>query len=613
MTDNARVLLELAKRFAGASYTQLANNVNADSIYGGLLSQVVRSRSDIRKNNDLLKSWLYPMLEKPEEITGEAALDLYELAQALFQPWRNIDSELAIRIYEALAKRARGTDADMLVKCLYWQGLVMHYQYRHLLYDEVLAIFSEAAAFRFKYTEIENFETREYINRALGNIAITEIANRKNKGAEPFITASGEALAFWRNPDIRAYDPKMPFDKFIYTVILNTGTMLDMLRREDGHATERLADIVYKDVLYAVSHAKEHYESTAYGRIAARLDYSKICAEYHVGLIHGKEAGERLLKMAGDVQEGDYTSDALYRKIKIPLTAIYYLERDEKYPREELAAVTKRVIAEVTGYCSTIPPETPHSEVDSMVSEFVHDMPGRVDSEQLINTVLELTVYRHLPTFVHSSMVSWLSELICEYFCRYKPEFLIGVRGTQTAGDVRNAKEEVVDFARMCGLCHDVGKIVYINTIANNGRELSDREMILIRSHVDKSRELLIHSGYMGLAEIVYNHHRWYNGKGGYPKELETLSPGSLPIIGILAVADSIDAATDILGRAYSKGLSLDAVIAEIQSRSGTQYAPDVADALSDPLLYDAIKNQLSDKRHKAYNTAYTRLKEPER
>ena len=69
----------------------------------------------------------------------------------------------------------------------------------------------------------------------------------------------------------------------------------------------------------------------------------------------------------------------------------------------------------------------------------------------------------------------------------------------------------------------------------------------------------------------------------------------------ILTVADSIDAATDYLGRCYAPKKELSVIVEELKSESGTRYAPLVVQQLEKQKIYDKIKELVNEGREKLY------------
>ena len=80
---------------------------------------------------------------------------------------------------------------------------------------------------------------------------------------------------------------------------------------------------------------------------------------------------------------------------------------------------------------------------------------------------------------------------------------------------------------------------------------------------------------------MIRHHHEFYNGQG-YP---DGLKENDIPVEArILAVADAIDAMT--YDRPYRKGLSVEAIIVELDRHRNTQF---------DPLIVDAAAVLLTD------------------
>ena len=130
---------------------------------------------------------------------------------------------------------------------------------------------------------------------------------------------------------------------------------------------------------------------------------------------------------------------------------------------------------------------------------------------------------------------------------------MVGLKGCKNVAEVAARKAELLDTAYECGLYHDVGKSAVILNIDNNGRRLIDEEFQGIQTHPAIGCGLLQEAGcgkYMAPAALY--HHRFYNGQGGYPKDVPPCPPEVKVIVDALSVADSLDAATDNIGRCLS-------------------------------------------------------------
>jgi len=153
--------------------------------------------------------------------------------------------------------------------------------------------------------------------------------------------------------------------------------------------------------------------------------------------------------------------------------------------------------------------------------------------------------------------------------------------------------------------------IIYL-LIANltiYSQSINDFEFEIIRTHT-KIENLLNFKGEMVecVSNVIFGHHLWYNGEEGYPKDFDNRKSKYKFVIDMVSVADSIDAATDNIGRTYAKTISLEKVISEIQAQAGTRYSPIIADALNDENLLKKIQQCITSGREAAYYEAYMEI-----
>jgi diguanylate cyclase (GGDEF)-like protein len=138
---------------------------------------------------------------------------------------------------------------------------------------------------------------------------------------------------------------------------------------------------------------------------------------------------------------------------------------------------------------------------------------------------------------------------------------------------------------------HDIGKVAVSSAILNKPAPLTAAETAEMRLHPIVGATMLIHAGLHEEAHWIRCHHEWVDG-GGYPGGLRG---DAIPLESrIILVADAFEAMTS--DRPYSDGISVDAALAELHACAGSQFDPDVVEALADladrgelPLL--ALKN----------------------
>lgn len=131
-------------------------------------------------------------------------------------------------------------------------------------------------------------------------------------------------------------------------------------------------------------------------------------------------------------------------------------------------------------------------------------------------------------------------------------------------------------YAYYAGVLHDIGKCYVPDEVLKKPGKLTDEEFAIIKSHTTYGEKMLRGiKSIPGIMDGAYYHHEKYNGKG-YP----TGRKGEeIPFIArIICVADSFDAMNS--SRCYRKNLTKEYILNEISSNKGTQFDPDVAEAM---------------------------------
>ena len=186
------------------------------------------------------------------------------------------------------------------------------------------------------------------------------------------------------------------------------------------------------------------------------------------------------------------------------------------------------------------------------------------------------------------------------------PAALIGLLGCKTAAEVQARKPELLQTAYDCGLYHDVGKSAVIMYIDTNSRSLLEEEFCCIQSHPVIGYGLLREAGYEEyLAPAALYHHCYYNGKGGYPNDASSCPAEIKGIVDALSVADSLDAATDDIGRCYNLAKPFRTLLEELRAQSGTRYAPNVVALFEDERFCRQLAENTDAERKRVYLQVY--------
>lgn len=227
-------------------------------------------------------------------------------------------------------------------------------------------------------------------------------------------------------------------------------------------------------------------------------------------------------------------------------------------------------------------------------------------AEQEICQMLNSLLAGHKPTYVHSLMVAQLTKTLVRQLADTNPEALVGILGCRNAAEVTARRDEICEEAYQCGLYHDVGKCALILYIGINGRRLLAEEFLCIQNHPVIGYKLLrkMH-GDPNLAESARYHHSYYDGSGGYPQQLPPCPASIKAIVDVLSAADSLDAATDHIGRCYNRAKPFSALLEEFRAQCGTRYSPAVVALFDDSGFCRRLNEALDAERKKVYLQVY--------
>jgi HD-GYP domain-containing protein (c-di-GMP phosphodiesterase class II) len=152
--------------------------------------------------------------------------------------------------------------------------------------------------------------------------------------------------------------------------------------------------------------------------------------------------------------------------------------------------------------------------------------------------------------------------------------------------------ERLIRNIEFAALIHDIGKIGIKDSVLTKPARLSDSEYEQIKKHPFIGEQIIAPIEFLtNIAPLVLYHHEHYDGRG----YLEGLRGEEIPLgARILMVADSYEAM--ISERPYSKSMSENDAIEELQDKAGKQF---------DPKIVNAFLTVLKRKKHKEFEDIY--------
>lgn len=229
------------------------------------------------------------------------------------------------------------------------------------------------------------------------------------------------------------------------------------------------------------------------------------------------------------------------------------------------------------------------------------------DRKEIVQSLLGITVFRQMQTAFHTLMVGRCAMLITDRLIEERPELFTGQLGTRSREEVKRLKKTFMDFVYLAALLHDVGKLFCSAVINMQYRKITDIEFQTIKFHPGTGGEILsMIPQLVEFHDIAAGHHRSFDGKTGYPMEFDNTKSPKKVFIDLITICDSLDAATDTLGRNYTTAKTFEQVLAELQAGAGRRYSDVLVDFISSSgTLKEELTKLIEEDRGQVYYEGY--------
>ena len=598
---------------------------NADD-YGSMLKKNFKNIGDIAaENRKMLDKLITPILETDELLDPDTMEDLNEFLHFLLNPWP--EEELDLTLLFLLSKRLlddaiRKEDDDLIIRhcgvhinaCYNNMDRVNRLRVTKELPEMYLQDGLRAANILLKYLDHDRFlklslESRDAVlshsrfyvalydtfyttDEATNNIRIDELIKSIKYADDPFYVENTPGRD-WKKHVMRCMEHMGQL-----TENGNQWQLTPIQCSVVAEYSDRLLELWNED-----PEAGEKYLPKVH------LDLITLRNSYYSGRMELSEYRERLLLIYERYNNNKYDMYSALANIFVP--AEYMATVDRENINEDIYDTLRWLYRQITEYILHSKNSDSFSFLLEYLTSFLErfiEIPGEITFETMC---LKCMAALHPPTYVHSLQVAGISRCLCEHLLRRNPGAFIGVLGTKSVEDVIEHKEDIMFLIYHAALCHDFGKICMTDTIFIYWRRISDEDYDIIREHpANGAAQLDRYSSAALYHDIVLGHHKWYDGSQGYPADFDiTASPLRL-LIGIVSIADCIDAATDDIGRSFKESsITVDKLMQEFKEGSGSRYCKDVIDLFEIKAVQDDIDFLLHQGREDNYKNAYYLLK----
>lgn len=457
--------------------------------------------------------------------------------------------------------------------------------------------------YKQEYVKLKTVESRSRIFRAYYNIIVAGLGN-KAIDIKTSYRWYKDMLDFWHSEPVRKLDGRTEEIVCIVERIsrewLAAEEYIEQADKETKENFCRLADYYYEKEckkaadIYEVN--SEVYAAWLHAQtLEGKTDFSSILDLYMDYYL-------KKLERRPESCNSEFLFEDFYFIINTPLTLERWLHYgiDEEKCRSIILMLKEKT--EETWYRLE-----GHSLpfLDEIMADWclkvIKYLDNQVEKEDWLFGII---IKRQLPTYLHSVMVMYLAESIFREAVKKRPDLFDDIKGISSDGQL--------EFVRKCALLHDIGKIRITDIINTQGRRLSDREFGGIRMHPEYGAQLIAQESDLAkYKDVILGHHKFYDGKGGYPADYDNTVSEYRIIVDLITICDCIDAATDTLGRNYKKNKGIKEVLAELEEGKGQRYHPDLVDVIADsPELIEEMGFITGESRMDIMYLIYSGLKD---
>lgn len=538
-----------------------------------------------RENMALLSDRLFPTLDGLHGAGWSVIADLEAFADVLMDWSTNLDCGVYVVIHDALLSLYRlRRDRNGIIRELYKLGMGLYYLNRCLIGIEGgldapfkfrnEMVFTEAGSYMKFFEQIEDRDTRGYILRSLANIAICAPGHRRR------IAVSGQVLRIVKDEYYRALEPELPWDTFLRRTNQQMSANRQVLSR--GNLTTQELTAVLESCYEVFKPEQDNPDPNV------RWLWPYYEMEYSCGFVNLQTTLERLERLIEAAPRDRFDTSAMYANVQLSLYYGILLRRNpallQKAHHRRFLAYAYRRMMETMLRC---PVERMDDYFHYLVCYVLTDYLEAEGVEPFDQVVHQLMARFSGTAYVAAAQAADMMALFAGAVFDGDLTFFDDMEAFAVMADPDQKRAAVTDFAARCGFYHDLGlfKMNLLRTMAS--RRLFQREDAMAQLHVASARDDLGRCpSTAACADVVYGHHAWYNGMGGYPEGYVRNDSPCRQMTDVMAAVAFIQDGADPA-----------AAIDEVRSQAHSRFSPLVAAYLEDEGLRRGLLAILADDR----------------
>lgn len=555
-------------------------------------NQAVRQKNrtvrEIReRNTTILRENLIPTLDDILTVSREDIDSLVEFADTLMR--LGLDAGVRYYICKSLVSFARvKEERNLLIKELYMTGMAL-FGLRNISGGrddgqfcwKMQMTFGEAAGYIRIYDKIEDVETRGYIHRSMGNLALG-LTGCDSKTAERKREVIRRSLQVLTDPAYHQKTPELPWETYLYKQHQERTTLMEYLR--SGEVTAKIVSEVMESAQYVYDRQMENARKKGMP-LEARWLHNYYAASYYCGVYTLPELLHKLEGIYASLSFADYSANGMYGNIYLPQFYSVYVAKDAEM-LERKRPVVLMMYRRVAEYLKRVPLGEDRDKLFFYVRgslEAYIEYPGE---NCFLDYVKEVTAGRRPEAYAHSCRVAETALRILEEMMAEMPGQLLGIRGIRNARELVERREEIKSFLHDCCILRNVGKLEMLELYEVSSRSWLAEEEEMHRTHPLLGRKILLRcDSTKDLVPVVLGHHRWYDGQGGFPEEYHREEEQDAVLTDIVSVASFMEKSLNRNEDGQGGETCPGELLRQMQSLSGTRFSPYVVEAAEKVLM----------------------------
>ncbi len=574
-------------------------------------------REAVAAGTKIIREKLFPVLGDIVAVPEEDVDSLFEFASHLMSGVSQSDVGLHYRIHLSLLGLARHLGRrDMLIRELYLVGMSLHNLETMLspnnvrLYTTRMRLcFSEAASyFGTEYYDEADPETRGYIHRSMGNIALAYDTSDDGSAKEK-LAVTTRSIEILSDPDIRAKTPSLPWDTYLYKSHQERTTLLAYLR-SGNPGPEAFAKVlesaqIVQDRQFRA--AKERGE-----QLQPRWQYAYMAARYHCGAMLLPEFLDRMYRLSFSRGDDDFGSQSMFSHVGA--AAVYMDYSKHTSDERQTDKIAMRIRTMTRRMCSWIvraPSNENNEQLMFFIRQFLYayrELPGTMPFFELLGNVFAA---RNPTGYARMRVTGRVAEQLALWAVDDCPGALVGLPGCPDEQSVVSKREMIAELASRAGILHDAGMIHFVNLDVVACRELFEEEDMMIRLHTHCGSQLMnSHPSTMMFADVARGHHVRFDERGGYPTDF---SPSASPVkqlIYLVSAANALVSSIEDFASRFEPYVPFDQACERIERGSGKTFAPFASALISSVSRREQLREELAVWQKDALLDMYRRRKE---